>query len=287
MRSTSKTLFRITSLPKPEEAAPEPSSPSGTCSDSEPASDSEAGTDSDVYSPPSVRSGGSPDRTAFAPLFASKLPEDLGSIRALTVCGAPQGPLIAAEIHYQPELNALATLQLKGQMIKNLGACYLACAPHIESLVAFYLANNKIHGYGISALMTSHHQFTNVRHMDLSGNHLGAVGCHSISHVHDPQDVPLPKLETLNLSRTGIRDRGGEFLSVGNAWPSLIELNLTGNDIGEAILQRIRDNPSFPQLEYVYSSSHPDPTALVEIQPVTATPADPQSVVMEFTDALV
>ncbi len=127
--------------------------------------------------PASNRSSHSVERSHLTEIFDLMVPPaQAGALTRLAPSLPPLGPSLAAKVHDCQGLTALRQLDLSHHHIEDVGATYLADAPHLRSLRGLRLADCDLGGMGAVAIIGAE-PFTGLTLLDLSHNRIGQIGC--------------------------------------------------------------------------------------------------------------
>ena len=128
------------------------------------------------------------------------------------------------------QCSSLATLNLRGNMIKAQGARSLASVlGQCSSLATLDLGGNDIRAEGARSLAGALQQCSSLAMLDLGGNNIRAEGARGLALVLGKSSL----LATLDLCSNGIGDEGARGLAaVLQQCSSLATLNLAFNGIG-------------------------------------------------------
>lgn len=209
---------------------------------------------------------GQPDPARDASVARLLQNEALSNLRDLYLGDNQHGPEIAQALGTAGHLRRLQRIDLNGCRLGGEGAEALAGGDHLSGLTWLDLSGNQIGARGAEALTGAAH-LSELRVLILSSNNLTINSMRALARaVHFPHlrrldlaNNPLtdegvkllveagncPNLEYLDLSNLGSQQKHGLTNKVadileGSAWPNLKRLTLSGNQLSEEALQRLR-----------------------------------------------
>ncbi len=135
-----------------------------------------------------------------------------------------------------PELR-LETLNLGENVLKELGAEYIATAPCLRELKALRLDRCEIPLAGARMLAKKASFLDGLRLLDVGHNHFGSPGLAALLE-REP-----PALHTLRMRDNDLFDKGAALLAQSPASNSLLEVDLSQNGLGAAAALALSESP--------------------------------------------
>ncbi len=131
----------------------------------------------------------------------------------------------------------LETLDLGENVLKELGAEYVATAPCLRELKALRLDRCEIPLDGARVLAKKATFIDSLRVLDIGHNHFGPVGLGALL-----ERAP-PSLHTLRMRDNDLLDKGAALLAESPASDELLELDLRQNGLGAAAALALGESP--------------------------------------------
>jgi uncharacterized protein (TIGR02996 family) len=141
--------------------------------------------------------------------------------------GRLDGQAMAEFADALPELR-LETLDLGSNILKELGAEYVALAPCLRELKALRLDRCEIPLAGARLLAKKASFIGGLRLLDVGHNHFGPVGLNALLERQPPA------LHTLRMRDNDLFDKGAALLAESTASDVLLEVDLSQNNLGAA-----------------------------------------------------
>jgi uncharacterized protein (TIGR02996 family) len=134
-----------------------------------------------------------------------------------------------------PELR-LETLDLGQNVLKELGAEYVAIAPCLRELKSLRLDRCEIPLAGARKLAKKAAFIGGLRLLDVGHNHFGPVGLAALL------ERKPPALHTLRMRDNDLFDKGAALLAESPASDALLEVDLSQNSLGDAAAQALGES---------------------------------------------
>jgi len=155
-----------------------------------------------------------------------------------------RAPLALWEVTRRGEAHPLwplaRTLDLSARGLGDDEVRSLADNPALQSVTRLDLSRNEIGNAGLEALARSPH-LAGLEHLDLSSNRLSSAGLEMFTASRG-----TGRLRSLRLANNGIGARGAEALAASRL--PLVDLDLSGNDLGPAGVSALADSETLEQL---------------------------------------
>lgn len=165
-----------------------------------------------------------------------------GALKALSLRGGRfDGQALAEFDSAQPGLR-LETLDLGENVLKDLGAEYVALVPCLRELKALHLDRCEITQTGARLFAKKATFLGGLRILDVSHNHFGSAGLSALL------ERKPPSLHTLAIRDNDLFDRGAEVLAGSPAAGTLLEVDLSHNWLGTVAAQALGESEHLREL---------------------------------------
>jgi uncharacterized protein (TIGR02996 family) len=149
-----------------------------------------------------------------------------GALRELSLRGGRlDGQAMAEFASAQPGLR-LETLDLGENLLRDVGAEYVATAPSLRELKVLRLDRCEITQAGARLFAKKASFLGNLRLLDVGHNHFGSAG------LSDLLGRESPSLHTLGMRDNDLMDKGAALLAGSPASDALLEVDLSQNGLG-------------------------------------------------------
>jgi hypothetical protein len=159
-----------------------------------------------------------------------------GALQKLSLrSGRLDGQAMAEFQSAQPGLR-LETLDLGENVLKDVGAEYVALAPCLRELKVLRLDRCEITLAGARLFAKKASFLGGLRRLDVGHNHFGPVGLTGLL------DRKSPSLHTLQMRDNDLFDQGAELLAASPASDALLVVDLSQNGLGPAAAQALGES---------------------------------------------
>jgi uncharacterized protein (TIGR02996 family) len=194
------------------------------------------------------------------------------SLRGGRLDGEALAEFADATVSPRPE-----ALDLGGNVLKDLGAEYVALAPCLRELKVLRLDRCEITQDGVRLFAKKAACLGGLRRLDLGENHVRAPGLSALL------ERKPPALHTLRLRDNDLFDRGAELLACSPASDPLLDLDLGQNGLSNAAAQELGASPHLGNLLVLRLGDNPiDPAAA---DALAASPLGKRLAVLELQDS--
>jgi len=175
----------------------------------------------------------------------------IGALKELSLRGGRLDGQAMAELDSAgPDLR-LETLNLGENVLKDVGAEYVALVPCLRELKALWLDRCEISLAGARLFAKKASFLGGLRLLDVSHNHFGPAGLGGLL------ERKSKSLHTLGLRDNDLHDEGAELLAGSKASDPLLEVDLSQNGLGSAAAQALGESPHLRSLMVLRLEDNP------------------------------
>ncbi len=162
--------------------------------------------------------------------------QHVGGLKALFLRDCRLDGQAMAEFNSALPALRLETLDLGENILKDVGAEYIATTPCLRELKALRLDRCEIPQTGARLFAKKASFLGGLRLLDVSHNHFGSAG------LSDLLGRESPSLHTLGMRDNDLFDKGATFLAGSPASDALLDVDLSQNGLGPAAAQALGES---------------------------------------------
>jgi len=174
-----------------------------------------------------------------------------GALKELSLRDSRLDAQSIAELATAQPLLRLETLDLGENILKNVGAEYVALAPCLSELKSLKLDRCEVSMTGAQLFAKKALFLGGLRQLDISHNYFGWNGLVSLLERRPAA------LHSLQMRDNNLSDKGAEILAISPASDTLLEVDLSQNDLGPVAVQALGNTAHLDKLLVLRLADNP------------------------------